>query len=84
MFIPEVIQVKPHDNYTIDILFQDGKIVKYDAYPLLEKGIFQALKNKDFFLNNCTVLNHTLAWDMSGKYDPYDCIDIDPETLYWN
>lgn len=27
-------------------------------------------------------MNGTLAWDISGKMDETDCIDIDPFTLY--
>ena len=38
MFTPEVVQVIPHENYLVEILFQDGKIVYYDASQLLEKG----------------------------------------------
>ena len=35
-----------------------------------------------FYINNCTVLNGTLAWTLDGKYDKYNCIDIDPYTIY--
>ena len=82
MFSPEVVQVIPHENYTVDILFQDGKVVFYDAKPLLKKGVFKKLEDKEFFINRCTVMNHTLAWDLSGNYDPTDCLDIDPDVLY--
>ncbi len=82
MNIPEVVQAVPNTDYTVDILFHDGKQVKYDARPLLEKGLFKALCDMDFFMNRCTVMNHTLAWDLSGEYDPTNCLDIDPETLY--
>ena len=34
------------------------------------------------FKNACTVMNGTLAWDISGKWDEADCVDIDPFTLY--
>ncbi len=27
-------------------------------------------------------MNHTLAWDISGEYNPTNCIDIDPDVLY--
>ena len=27
-------------------------------------------------------MNNTLAWDLSGVYDPSNCIDIDPEQIY--
>ena len=82
MFTPEVVQVIPHDNYIVEIFFQDGKVVNYDVSHLLEKGIFSVLKDKDFYKNRCTVLNHTLAWDVSGDYNPTKCIDIDPDMLY--
>ena len=82
MFSPEVVQVVPHENYMIDIMFHDGKIVKYDAKPLVGKGVFSVLEDKDFFMNRCTILNRTLAWDLSGEYDPTDCLDLDPVVLY--
>ena len=82
MFMPEVVQVIPQDNYVVDILFQDGKIVHYDVTHLLENGVFTMLKDFDFYMNRCTVMNHTLAWDVSGEYDPTNCIDIDPDMLY--
>ena len=83
MFHPEVVQVIPNEDYTVEILFQDGKMVQYDAKPLIHQGVFRALQNKDFFMTHCTVLNHTLAWDLSGNYDPCDCIDLDPYVLYY-
>lgn len=34
------------------------------------------------FVDTCTVMNGTLAWDLDGNRDPYSCIDLDPETIY--
>ncbi|WP_460000528.1 hypothetical protein [Paradesulfitobacterium aromaticivorans] len=45
-------------------------------------GIFIKLKNRNFFLNACTVMNGTLAWDVSGHRDTSDCNDICPDTIY--
>ena len=78
----QVIQVFPQDDYMIFVYFADGKIKKYNAKPLVGKGVFQCLEDKRLFLERCTVLNNTLAWDISGNYDPARCIDIDPEVLY--
>lgn len=82
MFTPEVVQVVPKENYVVEVLFQDGKIVHFDVNHLLEKGVFTKLNDKDFYKNRCTVMNHTLAWDISGEHDPTNCIDIDPDVLY--
>lgn len=79
---PEVVQVVPNENYTVTVYFEDGKIVLYNVVPLLEKEIFQPLKDKDVFMNTCTILNNTLAWDLAGNRDTSKCIDIDPDTLY--
>ena len=41
-----------------------GKIVCYDAKTLLKKKVFEPLKDINFFMNACTILNGTLAWDV--------------------
>ena len=33
-------------------------------------------------MNACTILNGTLAWDVTGTRDCSKCLDIDPEMLY--
>ncbi len=77
-----VLQVVPTNEYKVYIYFADGKIKLFDASELIKKGVFQQLQNIDMFKNSCTVLNDTLAWDLSGKFDPYNCLDLDPEELY--
>ena len=81
-FAPEIVQVVPHSDYTVSVYFVDGKIVVYDVKPKLNKGVFTALKDPEIFMKRCRIMNDTLAWDISGKNDPANCIDIDPETLY--
>ena len=81
-YIPDIVQVVPRSDYTVMVYFVDGKIVVYDVKPKLDSGVFAALKNPDVFMNQCKIMNDTLAWDLSGEGDPTNCIDIDPETLY--
>ena len=50
--------------------------------PLIGKGVFNKISNIDTFIDKCTVLNNTLAWDVGGNYDPYKCLDIDPIQIY--
>ena len=40
-YFPEVVQVIPHEDYTVDVYFQDGKIVLYDMKPNLEKKCYE-------------------------------------------
>ena len=81
-YFPDVVQVVPFEYYTVDVYFDDGKIVRYDVTPFLEEGIFRKLKDLQVFINACTILNGTLAWDIAGNRNEQECIDIDPETLH--
>ena len=65
----DIVQVIPYKDYTVYVYFEDGKA-------------FEPLKDINFFMNACTILNGTLAWDVSGTRDCSKCLDIDPEMLY--
>lgn len=80
--IHKVLQVAPTDDYKVYLYFSDGKVKLFDGKDLVKKGIFQDLQDITKFTNTCTVLNDTLAWDITGKYDPSNCLDLDPEELY--
>lgn len=78
----EIVQVIPTENYTVYIYFDDGYVRLYNANELIKRGgIFNKLKDKKFFIERCTILNNTLAWDITGNYDEFNCIDICPDTL---
>lgn len=81
-YVPDIVQVVPHPDYTGSVYFVDVKIVVYDIKPKLGRGVFQTLQNRDVFLNKCKIMNNTLAWDVSGNNDTAGCIDIDLDTLY--
>ena len=81
-YFPTVIQVNPCNNYSVYVYFDDGKIVLYDISSKIGKGVFKALQDINVFKDTCTVMNGTLAWDISGKRNPETCIDIDVFTLY--
>lgn len=83
MLRPKIFQVVPTREYKVYVYFDDGKIKLYDVKPLVDKGgIFSVLKDAEFFMERCTIMNGTLAWDLSGKRDTGDCIDICPDTVY--
>ena len=37
--IYDIVQVVPFEDYTVYVYFEDGKIVCYDAKPLLDKKV---------------------------------------------
>lgn len=81
-YVPDIVQVVPHSDYTVSVYFVDGKIVLYDVKPKLSRGVFKVLQDSTIFMERCKIMNNTLAWDVKGNNDPGSCIDIDPETLY--
>jgi hypothetical protein len=80
----KVIQVIPREDFKVYVYFEDGKVKLYDMKNLIGKGVFAPLSDLKIFKEKCTVMNFTLAWDLSGKRDEYDCLDIDPCSIYEN
>ncbi|MFL0163625.1 DUF2442 domain-containing protein [Candidatus Clostridium helianthi] len=83
-YMPEVIQVRPTNDFKVYVYFDDGSIKLYDAKELINKGIFTKVKDINVFKQTCTVLNGTLAWDLDGNYNENTCLDIDPFEIYEN
>lgn len=82
-YYPVVCQAVAGPNRAVYSYFTDGKITRYDVSELIrEGGVFERLVDEAFLNEAITVLNSTVAWDVSGCYDPTTCIDIDPFTLY--
>jgi len=82
-YFPSVVQAVAADNYKVYVYFIDGAIRCVDMKPTIDKGgVFTPLQDEKVFRNTLTVMNDTVAWDLSGKHDPGDCIDIDPCTIY--
>lgn len=49
---------------------------------MIEKEVFCPLKDINVFIDTCTVMSDTLAWDVGKNRDHTTCLDINPETLY--
>ena len=82
-YYPVVVQAVAGSGRLVYAYFSDGSIHLYDVQPLVAAGgVFERLNDDAFFSDAITVLNGTVAWDVSGQYDPTLCIDIDPFTLY--
>lgn len=82
MYQLALVQVIPTKEYTVYLYYDDGNVRVYDAKPIIDKGgIFEQLKELDIFINTCTIMNDTLAWDIAGNHNEWECIDICPDTL---
>lgn len=70
---PKIISATPQEDYTISLLYEDGKQTVYDVKPLLHYPMYQTLKDMQLFLNECKVCYNFVYWN--------DDIDIAPELL---
>ena len=80
--LSKVVQVRPNSDFTVHVYFADGKIKLFDVKPFLNQGVFKQLSESEVFIGKCTVMNGTLAWDIAGDFNEFECVDIDPETIY--
>jgi Protein of unknown function (DUF2442) len=73
--VPRPKDVKPLDDYCLEVLFENGETRVYDMSALLEKPFYSKLKNISVF-NTVKVSDITLEW-ITGQ-------DICPDDLYYN
>jgi len=69
----KVVAVRANDDFSLDLKFNDGSARRFDVKPYLEYGIFNELKDKDYF-RRVKVAFGTVQWPNEQ--------DISPETLY--
>lgn len=82
-YFPTVVQAVPGEGRCVYAYFDNGAIRLFDTSTLIREGtVFERLADESFFRDSITVMNGTVAWDVSGVFDPTMCIDIDPFVLY--
>ncbi|OQY02635.1 MAG: hypothetical protein B6I26_00330 [Desulfobacteraceae bacterium 4572_130] len=70
---PRVKNVIPNNDYTINIIFDNGEEKVFDVKPYLNKGIFKKLKELNMFKTVKPVMG-SIQWK-HGQ-------DFCPDTLY--
>ena len=70
---PEVLKVKPEENYTLHLWFDNGEEGILDMKPYLERGIFRDLKDLSVF-NSVRPFIGTIQWSNEA--------DLCPDTVY--
>lgn len=79
---PVVVQALAGEDHTVFAYMLDGTVRRMSVKHLVEQGgVWEKLRDPDFFRNALTVMNDTVAWDLSGEHDPANCLDIDPFTI---
>ena len=71
-----VTSIRAMDEYKLWIRFSTGEKKVFDFFPLLERGVFSALKDKELFSN--VYVDYGVPVWCNGE------IDIAPERLYYD
>lgn len=69
----DVVSVKTHNDYTLELVFENGKRRIFDMKPFFDKKPFSKLQNSPLFFK-ASVQYGTVVWPGN--------IDIAPETLW--
>ena len=70
---PRVTNVKPTQNYMLQITSSNGEVKKFDVKPYLGIGLFKELKDLSIF-NSVTPFLGSIQWSNG--------VDLCPDTLY--
>lgn len=78
----KLVKVIPTKNFRVYLHYENGEVRLYDATPLFTHKQFKPLTNIKDFMTKCCIINLTLAWDLGGNLDEFNCFDLDPYVLY--
>lgn len=70
---PRIKKVKPQEDYSLLLQFDNDEWRIFNVAPYLDKGIFKALKSREMFFS-VTVIDGTVQWQNEA--------DFCPDTLY--
>jgi len=73
MMNSRVVNVIAHDDYTLLLEFTNGERRLFQAWPYLQKGVFQELQDRRLF-TTVKVVDGTVQWLHEQ--------DLCPDTLY--
>ncbi len=70
---PGIVTVVANDDHTLTLTFANGEVGQFDVKPYLDKGIFQELRDLNYFKQARVALD-TVQWPHQQ--------DFCPDTLY--
>ncbi len=70
---PDVISVKPLQDFKLLVQFETGESRRFDVEPLLDFPVYQRLRKASYF-SSARVENGTVVWD--------EQCDLSPDSIY--
>ena len=82
-YIPEIYMIRLAGGKLVDCYFTNGAARRYDvAHAIALGGVFAPLQDQAVFERSAIVMDGVLAFDLSGKRDPFDVVDICADVVY--
>ena len=75
MKYPNVVQVKPIDNYNVIITFENGEVKRFDVKPYIRGSWFGQLKNKADF-DTVRPCGNTIEWSGGQDIAPHELYEL--------
>lgn len=74
----KAVQAIASDDYKAYVYLSDDTIRLFDCKKLIENGgDFERLKDESFFRERINVIGGKLSWDLSGEFNPDECISAE-------
>ena len=70
---PAVCEVTPNEDFSLDVVLENGERRLLDMKPYLDSGVFKRLRDYESF-SRARVAFDTIEWD--------EGVDLDPEFVY--
>lgn len=82
-YVPQIYMAIPAGAKKVDCYFTNGAVRRYDVNRAIRLGgVFAPLRNQRTFERSMLVMDGVLAFDLTGKRDPYDVVDICADVIY--
>lgn len=82
-YVPQIYMAVPVGGKVVDCHFTNGAVRRYDVNRAIRMGgVFAPLRNQQTFERSICVQDGVLAFDVSGRRDPYDMVDICADVVY--
>ncbi len=69
---PAIVNVRPNEDFSLTVVFEDGVQGLLDMKPYLDFGVFKKIKSLDQF-NRVRIAFDTVEWEAG--------VDLDPEFV---
>lgn len=80
---PQIFMAALAGGKKVDCYFTNGAVRRYDVNRAIRLGgVFAPLRNQKVFERAVTVMDGVLSFDLSGRRDPYDMVDICADVVY--